>query len=360
MLSIPRFATLFLLPLLFFVQLTGGACIPKRAGVAPALSGNAVTFGAGTYPRATRLSNGNLLGAYTSTSNGENIINIVISTNNGASWQAQGVATRGVGDIDNPFPIQLSSGRVLVAFRNHSKDANGNYTFFRITVCFSDDLGKTWQFLSQPASDPAGPNGNWEPFMRLSNANVLQLYYSRENSKTDQDSLLRTSTDGGATWSTAAVISGGELSGNRDGMLGVATCGTGQPLVAIFETVPVGGQFSVWSVRSTDDGKTWGDRRQVYQPTGTNNNAGAPQIICVGGTTLVASFMTDEDTSAHQWPQQAAMKILTSNDGGITWGHKTTAFAVPGFWPGLLTLDSTSFLALADHNGAKAQKIVLN
>lgn len=196
--------------------------------------------------------------------------------------------------------------------------------------------------------------------MRLSNSGVLQLYYSRETSGTDQDSLLRTSTNGGQSWSSARVISGGELSGNRDGMVGVAQCGTGRPLIAVFETQPVGGQFSVFTIRSNDDGNTWGSRKQIYAATGTRNNAGAPQIICVGGTTLVASFMTDEDTSAHDWPRQASMKVLTSNDDGNTWGRKTTMFTPQAFWPGLLTLDNTSFLALADKGGSKAQRVVLN
>lgn len=330
-----------------------------RAGATPSLSGGAVVFGAGTYPRATRLADGSLVGAYTAKDGAENVIRTVISRDQGASWTALGEVTRGVGDIDNPFVLQLQSGRVLVAFRNHSKDANGNYTFFRITICFSDDGGKSWQFLSQPASDPAGPNGNWEPFMRLSsrNANVIQLYYSRENSRDDQDSLMRTSTDGGANWSTASIISGQNVTA-RDGMVGVATCG-GNNLIAIFESVAPGETFRVWSVTSADDGQTWGNRRQVYVPTGDRNNAGAPQIVCVGGTTLVASFMTDEDTSAHQWPGQAAMKVLTSTDFGASWGHKTTVFTAPAFWPGLLTLNGTTLLALADKGGSKAQRVVL-
>jgi photosystem II stability/assembly factor-like uncharacterized protein len=171
----------------------------------------------------------------------------------------------------------------------------------------------------------------------------------------DQDNLMRTSTDGGATWSTSTIVSGSGLT-VRDGMIGIASTG-GKNLIAVFET-GINGKFTVNSVTSSDDGATWGNRRAVYAPTVANTNAGAPQVINVGGT-LVASFMTDEDTVGRAWPNQAATKIVTSTDGGATWSHKTTALGVQSFWPGLVDLDASSFLVLSDYNGAKAQRVAL-
>ena len=141
-----------------------------------------------------------------------------------------------------------------------------------------------------------GPvNGNWEPFLRLSseNSNNIQLYYSRENAADDQDSLLRTSTDGGVTWSTASTISGEGITA-RDGMIGVANFPLGSnSLIAIFEsqdTSPGGTNlFTLHSITSNDDGATWSHRNLVYAPTGSNTNAGAPQIIDIGGTLVVST-----------------------------------------------------------------------
>lgn len=354
--------TLFSLALLCFVTIS--TCgLQRRTGVVPSLSGTAVdmTSGAGgTYPRANFLSNGNILGAYTAFSDGNNVLTITTSTDNGTSWSFTGTAaTRpsNSSDLDNPYPLQLPSGRVLLAYRNHDKDpTTGDYTFFRITVSYSDDLGATWTFLSTPASDPGEPNGDWEPFLRNAQDGSLQIYYSRENSADDQDSLMRTSTDGGSTWTSATTISGQNIT-SRDGMIGVATV-SGSDLIAVFESEQ-NSLFTVNSITSSDDGVTWGNRQRVYTPTGTDNNAGAPQVVNVGGT-LCVSFMTDEDTQEHSWINGAGAKLITSGDGGSTWGNKIEVFQPQANWPGMVDLDGCSLLYMADYNGAKSQEVTLS
>ncbi|KAI9878377.1 MAG: hypothetical protein M1830_001082 [Pleopsidium flavum] len=332
-----------------------GAGAGAGAGEAPVLSGSAVSMGAGTYPRATLLNDGSIIGAYTAFQGSENIITLVSSKDSGASWQPLGEAYRGIGDIDNPYPLQLPSGRILVAYRNHLKNSTGGtYTLYRISVSYSDDNGATWQPLSTPASDPGPVTGDWEPLLRnTEDGKTLQIYYSRENSAADQDSLMRTSTDGGATWSAPKTISGQDIT-SRDGMVGVTSI-QGTNLIAVFESEQ-DGIFNVDSITSQDDGMTWGNRQRVYTPTGTNNNAGAPQIINVGGT-LVVSFMTDEDTQQHHWIDGASAKLVTSTDGGRTWGNKVLVGPVQSNWPGLLDLDENRFLMMFDHGGAMVQEL---
>lgn len=299
----------------------------NRSAVHPTLVGSPVIFGQGTYPRANSLSGpslppGSMIGTYTAFQNGSNILEVVLSTNKGASWQLVGEVTRGASnanDIDNPYILQLPSGRLLCAFRNHSKNPNtGAYTFFRITVTYSDDLGKTWKYLSTPSSDPGPVNGNWEPFLRNAQDGSLQLYYSSENSAADQDTLERFSTDGGKTWTKPQTISGAGRTA-RDGMTGV-TAISGTNLIAVFESETVG-TFSVQSITSTDDGKTWGNRKTVYTPSSPNTSAGAPQIVNAGGT-LCVSFQTNEDSSLNAplsaYTTKTAAKLITSGDGGLT------------------------------------------
>ena len=345
------------------ISVVTNAGLIRRAGVVPSLSGDPVDMTSGqggTYPRASFLSDGSLIGAYAATAGDEKQLALVSSTDNGASWEHLGTAaTRSANssDLDNPYPLQLPDGRVLLAYRNHDKDpSTGNYTAFRIDISYSDDNGVSWEYLSTAATMRGGPIGIWEPFLRNAQDGSLQMYYSKENEADDQDSIERVSTNGGADWGDEMTISGADLT-SRDGMTGVATI-SGSNLIAVFESEQ-GGYFQVDSITSPDDGNTWGNRQTVYLPTGTNNNAGAPQVVNVGGT-LCVSFMTDEDTQLHDWVNGAGAKMITSGDGGSTWDNKIEVFEPQANWPEMVTLDDSSLLCMADMDGAKSQKVILS
>lgn len=83
---------------------------------------------------------------------------------------------------------------------------------------------------------------------------------------------MRQSYDGGVTWGAIITVAGGSTTG-RDGMPGCTdfTDG-GAKTICVFETTEGTGYFTVKSVTSADDGKTWTNRRQVYVATGSSNN----------------------------------------------------------------------------------------
>jgi len=112
---------------------------------------------------------------------------------------------------------------------------------------------------------------------------------------------MRTSTDGGATWSDRNTISGRTFTA-RDGMLGIALLDNESALIAIFETTEYG------RVVFHDGGSTWGERADVYVPA-DGKEAGAPPIVNVGGT-LVASFMTNDDGPDRPDSQTQTVRII--------------------------------------------------
>jgi len=253
-----------------------------------------------TYPRAIKLRSGILLASFT-VYDPENAIQLAVSLDQGVSWAPHGIVLSKPASeatpLDNGFLFELPSGRILCAFRAHTKapealnaeekpgGQNEGYLYFRLMIYHSDDDGKTWKYLSTPTQEPGTANGNWEPFLRLSNSGNLQFFYSRElGGGRDQDNLMRVSHDQGVTWSDAKIVTGKDLV-TRDGMIGIQEVvpGTGH-LMAVFETVEEKGdgtvfeaRFEVWSVTSRDDGNTWGERRLIYDSW--FGDAGAPNSL---------------------------------------------------------------------------------
>lgn len=184
----------------------------------------------GEYMRSTTLGDGTIIGGYVALDGTDANLRVVRSGDGGDSWEQ--IATVDGGpiaekEINNAFPLVLADGRILYAFRNHDKLPEGGFSIYRITLYESKDSGVTWSFLSQiDERIPDGLNGLWEPFLRETGDGTIQAYYSAENSDTDQDNLMRASTDGGATWGDIINVSGGDVE-SRDGMTGVTAIDDG-------------------------------------------------------------------------------------------------------------------------------------
>ena len=222
----------FVLVLAHANPLTSAAPLSKRqSGKVEKAADPVVIDPKGIYIRASPLqSDGGIIAGYAATDGSEKVLRVAQSTDNAQSWSYVGEVTRAddsTRDLDNAMPLQLASGRIVYAFRNHDRTGPGTYSYYRITMSYSDDGGKSWSFLSQVAEreaniQPGRKNGLWEPFLRVARDGSLQVYYSSENNDDDQDNLMRYSTDGGLTWSDDVMVSGWDQKKARDGMTGVA------------------------------------------------------------------------------------------------------------------------------------------
>ena len=191
---------------------------------------------AGVYIRATPLrptatdSASGILVGYTAYSGTHTSLRVARSLDGARSWHRLGDVWQvdsAAHDIDNAMPLQLPSGQILYAFRNHDRGSKGQYTRFRITVCVSDDGGQSWRFLSHVDDRlPSGGQytGLWEPFLRMGrDGQTVQVYYSSERGEQEQDNLMKLSRDGGKTWVGPVLVSRAEPGTlSRDGMTGVA------------------------------------------------------------------------------------------------------------------------------------------
>ncbi|KAI4603846.1 hypothetical protein KJ359_003668 [Pestalotiopsis sp. 9143b] len=353
-----------------------GMAIPSNvAGVkSRALStsnANIQTFDSGNnaYPRVTALSDGTLLLGYAHNDGTTRSLDVLQSTDGGASFKPYGsVATRtDNADLDNIFLLEVGSTSpptVLAAYRNHDKDSTGAYTYFRITVSKSTDGGKDWAFDGQATEFTAASTGGlgvWEPFMRIGSNGQVQLDFSKELAANNQQTFRTLSSDQGATWSTPANLQTHASNVNlRDGMVGIAKV-TDQAdgraaLVIVFETTSRGdGIFNIAYAVSYDDGASYGAAGVVYMPSGTRQ-AGAPQITNWGSNGVAVVFMTDEGLGTQNWPTVAQIETVTSSGlsgGKLTWSSPqlVSSGSTYSHWPGVTTF-SGKILSVYDQGGA--------
>ena len=334
-----------------------GQPIPGRAMVANDERPLSSPPNAGTYPRLARLSDGSILSSFTRFPDGQRALCIARSTDGGRSFEMFSEVTRAAGDVDNMFLLEVTPGLVLAAFRNHDLGPHGP-THFRITVCRSMDGGKSWRFASQ-AAEKGAPLGIWEPFMRLGKQGEVQLTYSQEFAHNNQCTMLVVSHDQGSTWSQPVCLHG-DKDPLRDGMNGIAkTVDNGrEALVMVFETTRYG-SFNVEALISYDDGATWQHRHEVFRPR-SGHNAGAPQIASFADGSLVAVFMTDDDSPQVEWVKHASIKAVFAGppqNGRIQWSAPTLVSPASSFWPGVMALDDRTALVTYDRGGPLAKTI---
>lgn len=319
----------------------------------------------GAYPRVTYLADGGMLATFTRIRSvqGRDEKRIIVSRSDdeGMSWREIGEVTRGFQDIGNAFPLQLKqtfpggiAPRLLVAFRNHDRDNAGRWKLMRITVCRSDDNGKSWVFHSEV--DLSAPEeGTWEPFLLDAPDGSLQIYYARERGG-PQDIVMKRSFDGGRTWGPRTVVaSQGQA---RDGMPAVATfreASGREGLFVIYES-GLNGRFSIYGSRSYDGGHSWQQRQLIYSAE-PPFNAGAPQVVRLSNGILIASFMTDEGQPRQNWPFNAATKAVFADVEGGSWNWigKFTLASAQSLWPGLLAAKDGGFYATYGKDGAQVK-----
>jgi len=303
------------------------------------------------YPRLLILSNGHWLCAYdTNEGASGTCVRISRSTDSGKTWAPLSQASFGTGNAANGELIELPGGEILCAYRIVDGEVK------TLKVSRSTDSGSSWQPLSTIISNT---DGVWEPQIIRKADGQLLVFYAQEGNVDGNDQVIemQRSDDNGKSWHSPQVIS--RHPGSRDGMPVATLLDNGDILVVLEgHNVKRAGQFCTWSVRSTNGGRTWGPRCQVYAPADSSRRAVAPYIVAVPDGPIFVSFQTDEDEKS-----RLKLGVVSSIDNGKTWTVQPKPFqqntAEQFSWNALSMEDPNTLIAVTAASGRGQRQIKL-
>jgi hypothetical protein len=190
------------------------------------------------------------------------------STDNGATWQTTKNLSNNPGPSSNP-QIAVSGSNVFVVWTQENADLSQSDIFFRRSA----DNGATWG--ARINISVSGINFSSVARLAASGSNVYiswTIGYSGE----PRDTLLRRSTDNGATWSTIVNLSNNPVSNNQ----GPEIASSGNKVYVVWSAAN-----EIYLRRSTDNGATW---KSVVNLSKNAGDSRTPQIAVSGSFVYVA------------------------------------------------------------------------
>ena len=166
---------------------------------------------------------------------------------------------RQTGWMTRTHPLTLPSGRILLPLYSDGFNAS--------LMGISDDHGETWR-----ASSPIIGLGPIQPTVALQRNGTL-VAYCRDSGSLPQRVLRSESTDEGETWSAAIDTD----IPNPGSSLEVTTLKDGRWLMICNDTEK--GRHRLSALLSSDEGKSWGNKRVIEPSDVAGTGFGYPSVI---------------------------------------------------------------------------------
>ena len=267
-------------------------------------------YNGGGAPRIYSVNN-TLIAGYEikSSSSGKNIINTMISTDNGNTW----VNSRKASFKDNLDCANINfyayQGNLYMAYRATGTVSGKFQTYLEVSISY--DNGNSWQHHSEIAHyQNSGTYGVWEPYLGVLN-NKLTCFYANDSRNITSYQNIEYLVWNGTSWSNRTIISNGKKHKSRDGMPVWTRLSNGY-YIAVIESSKYGSTnpFVIQALVSSD-GVNWSEPVDVYIPKTKKSKAAAPGIVELPTKQIVISFQTDEDKS-NKGDQYSVQKTITS------------------------------------------------
>ncbi len=274
------------------------------APAAPAASGTLLQpAGASLYPRAIRLqhsgaANGRIIASVVSFRAGPSGVGVIHeSTNGGASFAEVGAvadpeAANNKGLCCNTLfelPRQVGSMPAGTLLWAGSVGLTATNRRMAIRVWKSNDLGRTWSYLSNCATAP-NDKGLWEPEFSVASDGRLVCHYADETDGVHSQKLMEVRSADGVNWTDRVPTVQSTNGGHRPGMPVVRQLNPNF-YVMVYEICGLGGQYDcVVHKRTSSDGWNWGPPSDLGTRPQTLDGkyfAHAPTVAVVGNKLLL-------------------------------------------------------------------------
>lgn len=207
-----------------------------------------------------------------------------------------------------PSISRTDDGRIIMVWyqaTDHLTTRDGN-----IMASYSTDLGRTWSASTAIVNDATDLR---DPVVRLIGGKLYLTYCRGSAANAWEGSLLRVSSDNGATWGPEIRIDGGQEYASITAP--VVDLGGGTLLAAWNAKALLSHAYaSAWTATSTDGGATWSAPRKVVDGIALGFNVYEPWVSRRGNT-LVMTYRVNE---------RQDLGRVVSTDNGATWSaHQT-------------------------------------
>jgi hypothetical protein len=285
-------------------------------------------FNSESFPAA--LPNGQILYAWIS----RDTIYCAVSSDNGQSWNTPIVIKSGGFFLRHLAGKRTTTGRILVVWVDGSVG---------LTMSFSDNNGLSWSAAVTITTNPS----DRLPTLTQTLDGRLWLFYSRTNNTTASDIFFRTSIDNGASWSEEQVFAATAV----DELYGTVISGNGATLLAIYEEgTNDDSDYNIFLRTSTNGGLTWSAPSPVVN---SSLSEVRPRVLRQPDGKLWLIYQLFNPTPSGRF--QYDIYSTTSTNGGISWTTPerfTTYAGYDGFHNVDLLSNNQPFVSFASHRWA--------
>ncbi|RMF54335.1 MAG: T9SS C-terminal target domain-containing protein [Calditrichaeota bacterium] len=238
------------------------------------------------------LANGNILMVWAS----QDTIYGSQSLDGGLTWNPQTVINSGV-YAQYLSTLKTNTGRVLVVWRGGQG----------LEMIYSDDNGFSWSSSTNITFNSSDRRNS----LSQTQDGTIWLFYSRYESTTGFDIFYRTSNDDGITWSSEQIFA----QSSSDEVNGTVVSGFGNTLIAVYDD-DSSGNYNIYLRTSNDGGVTWSASVPVLNST---YHEYRPRLLRRTDGVLWLIYQFYQPPPSFLNFIQSDLYYIQSYDGGNTW-----------------------------------------